>query len=90
VTLYDLDNGLLIRNDGKKHSVGQQAGMKLDENGGIEVHVAAEKPEGMPEENWPPINRKDEDLDIVLRVYEPGLETPKAWQAPKAEKLGER
>jgi hypothetical protein len=46
---------------------------------------AAEKPEGVPEENWLPINRKDEGLDILLRVYQPDLEKMKTWQAPKAE-----
>jgi hypothetical protein len=61
--------------------------MQLDENGGIEVYVAAEKPEGVPEENWLPISRKDEDMDIVLRIYVSDLETMKTWQAPKAEKI---
>ncbi|MCP3882063.1 MAG: DUF1214 domain-containing protein, partial [Sulfitobacter sp.] len=64
MTLYDLNNGFFIPNDHKKYSVGENAGMKLDENGGIEVYVAAEKPEGVPEENWLPINRKDEDMDV--------------------------
>jgi hypothetical protein len=65
--------------------VGENAGMKLDENGGIEVFVAADKPEGVPEENWLPINRKDEDMDIILRIYEPDMEKMKTWKAPKAE-----
>jgi len=85
LTLYDRDNGFFIPNDHKKYSVGENAGMKLDENGGIEVYVAAEKPEGVPEENWLPINRKDEDMDIVLRVYVSDLEKMKTWQAPVAE-----
>ncbi len=87
LTLYDLNNGFFIPNDRKKYSVGENAGMKLDENGGIEIYVAAEKPEGVPEENWLPINRKDEDMDIVLRAYVPDLERMKTWTAPKAEKL---
>ncbi|MFC1657471.1 DUF1214 domain-containing protein [Candidatus Moduliflexota bacterium] len=85
LTLYDLQNGFFIPNDRKKYSVGENAGMKLDENGGIEVYVAAEKPEGVPEENWLPINRKDEAMDIVLRIYEPDMEKMKTWKAPKAE-----
>jgi hypothetical protein len=89
LTLYDLNNGFFIPNDHKKYSVGENAGMKLDEKGGIEVYVAAEKPEGVPEENWLPINRKDEDMDIVLRAYVPDLEKMKTWQAPKAEKLSQ-
>lgn len=59
--------------------------MKLDEKGGIEVYVAAEKPEGEAEENWLPINRKDEDMDVVLRIYVSDLEKMKTWTAPKAK-----
>ena len=87
LTLYDQQNGFFIPNDQKKYSVGENAGMQLNEDGGIEVYVAAEKPEGVPEENWLPINRKDEDMDIVLRVYVADLEKMKTWTAPKAEKL---
>jgi len=87
LTLYDLNNGFFIPNDHKKYSVGENAGMKLDENGGIEVYIAAEKPEGVPEENWLPINRKDEDMDVVLRVYVSDLEKMKTWQTPKAERV---
>ena len=59
----------------------------FDENGGIEIHVAAEQPEGIPEENWLPIVRGDEALDIVMRLYAPDVEKMKLWQAPKAEKI---
>jgi hypothetical protein len=87
LTLYDSANGFFIPNDRKKYSVGKNAGMKLNDQGGIEIYVAAEKPAGVPEENWLPINRQDEDIDIVLRVYEPDLEKMKTWQPPKAERL---
>jgi hypothetical protein len=87
LTLYDLQNGFFISNDRKKYSVGENAGMKLDENGGITVYVAAEQPEGVPEENWLPINRKDEDMDVILRIYVPDLEELKNWSPPKAEML---
>lgn len=87
LTLYDSQNGFFIPNDRKKYSVGENAGMKLNKDGDIEIYVAAEKPEGVPEENWLPINRKDEDIDIILRIYVPVLEKMKTWTAPKAEKL---
>jgi len=87
LTLYDLKNGYFIPNDRKKYSVGENAGMKLNADGGIEIYVAAKQPDGVPEENWLPINRKDEDLDIILRIYVPDLEKFKAWQTPGAEKL---
>ena len=85
VTLYDAKNGFFIPNDHKKYSVGENAGFKLDDHGGIEIHIAAEKPEGVPEENWLPINRGDEALDLVMRIYAPDVEKMKTWTAPKAE-----
>jgi hypothetical protein len=88
LTLYDARNGFFIPNDRKKYSVGENAGMKRNDEGGIEIYITAEKPEGVPEENWLPTNRKDENLDIVLRVYVPDLERMKTWTAPKAEKRG--
>jgi hypothetical protein len=87
LTLYDLKNGFFIPNDRKKYSVGENGGMKLDDKGGIEVYVAAEKPEGVPEENWLPIKSQDEDMDLILRIYVPDLEKFKTWKAPKAEKV---
>ena len=89
-TLYDLQNGFFIPNDRKKYSVGENAGMQLDEDGGIAVYIAAEKPESVPEENWLPINRKDEDMDVILRLYVPDLEELETWAPPKAERIDAR
>jgi len=87
MTLYDSANGFFIPNDRKKYSVGENGGMKLNADGGIDVYVAAEKPKSVPDENWLPINRKDENLDVILRIYMPDLEKFKTWNAPKAEKI---
>lgn len=89
LTLYDLDQGFFIPNDRKKYSVGENAGMKLDEEGGIEIYVAAEQPEGVPEENWLPIPRQDLALSPQLRIYVPDLEAMDTWRPPLAEKLAE-
>ncbi|MGB5986314.1 MAG: DUF1214 domain-containing protein [Desulfobacterales bacterium] len=83
-TLYDLENGFFIPNDRKKYSVGENAGFKLDENGGIRIVIAAEHPEGVPEENWLPIERGSIDLDVNMRLYSPDLEKFKSWTPPKA------
>jgi hypothetical protein len=85
MTLYDSANGFFIPNDHKKYSVGENGGMKLNADGGIDVYVAAEKPDGVPEENWLPINRKDENLDVILRIYVPDLEKYQSWKTPVAE-----
>jgi hypothetical protein len=84
-TLYDTKNGFFIPNDRKKYSVGRNAGMKLNAEGGIEIYVAAAKPDGVPEENWLPIVRKDENMDVIMRIYVPDLERFKTWKAPVAE-----
>ncbi len=87
VTLYDVKNGFFIPNDRKKYSVGENAGMKLDNDGGIAIYIAAEKPKGVPEENWLTINRKDEDIGAIMRIYVADMEKMKTWTPPKAEKL---
>ena len=84
-TLYDSENGWFMPNDHKKYSVGENGGMKLDEDGGIAIHVAAEKPDGVPEENWLPLKRGDYAIDVILRLYVPDLEKFKTWTPPKAE-----
>jgi hypothetical protein len=87
VTLYDTGNGFFIPNDAKKYSVGENAGMKLSAQGGIEIHLAAEKPKGVPSENWLPVNRGDYGIDLVMRIYAPDLERYKSWSAPRAERV---
>lgn len=84
-TLYDTKNGFFIPNDRKKYSVGENAGIQLDADGGIAIHIAAERPENVPEENWLPLNRGDYGVDVIMRVYAPDLERFKTWTAPKAE-----
>lgn len=86
-TLYDSEQGFFIPNDRFKYSVGENAGFRLDEDGGIRIVVAAEQPEGVPEENWLPINRGDYDIDIVLRLYSPDLARFADWSPPVARKL---
>ena len=39
LTLYDLENGFFIPNDRKKYGVGENAGMKLPEGGGIVMDI---------------------------------------------------
>jgi len=86
-TLYNTENGFFIPNDRKKYSVGENGGYKLNAEGGIEIHIAAEKPAGVPEENWLPINRGDDGIDIVMRIYAPDLERYKNWPPPKVERV---
>lgn len=86
-TLYDLDKGFFIPNKYKKYSVGQNGGMKLNKEGGINIYIAEKKPEGVPMENWLPINRKDQYLDVKLRMYLPDLKKYKTWKKPIIKKI---
>jgi hypothetical protein len=85
ITLYDTENGFFMPNDHKKYSVGENAGMKLDEGGGIAIHIAAEQPEGVPDENWLPLVRGDYGIDVIMRIYAPDLERFATWTGPRAE-----
>jgi len=87
VSLYDMKNGFFIPNKRKKYSVGENAGMKLNKDGSIDIYIAAQKPNGVPEENWLPINRKDENIGVVMRIYVPDLEKMKTWHAPMAKMI---
>ena len=86
-TLYENETGFFIPNDRFKYTVGENAGFKLGEDGGIRIVIAAEQPEGVPEQNWLPINRQDMDLDIIMRLYAPDLERYESWTAPIARKV---
>jgi hypothetical protein len=86
-TLYDTKQGFFIPNKENKYSVGANAGMKLNASGGIEIHIAAEQPKGVPAENWLPITRGDLGIDVIMRIYQPDLKKMKTWKAPKAEML---
>jgi hypothetical protein len=87
LTLYDQANGFFIPNDQMKYSVGENAGYKLNTEGGIEIFISAKKPEGVPNENWLPINRGDIELNLMYRIYAPDAEKMKTWKMPQPELL---
>lgn len=86
-TLYDTENGFFLPNDRKKYNVGKNAGMQLNEDGSIDVYIAAEQPKGVPDVNWLPLHRGDFGIDVVLRIYVPDLDAYKSWTPPVAEIL---
>ena len=85
LTLYDLANGFFMPNDHMKYSVGENAGMQLDDEGGITIYVAENQPEGVPLDNWLPLVRGDYAFDLIMRLYAPDLEKFANWTPPKAE-----
>lgn len=87
LTLYDLKDGFCIPNDRKKYSFGENAGLWLNADGGIEIYVSATNPEGVPEENCLPINREDIGLNGMFRVYAPDVAIMKTWEMPQFQML---
>jgi hypothetical protein len=86
-TLFDAKDAFFIPNDRKKYSVGENAGLKLDESGGSAIYIAERQPPGVPSENWLPIPRQGLPLRVQIRVYVPDLEKMKIWQTPTAERV---
>jgi hypothetical protein len=68
-----------------KYSVGENAGFKLNDEGGIEIYISAIKPVGVPNDNWLPINRGDIELSLMYRIYAPDAEKMKTWKMPQPE-----
>jgi hypothetical protein len=85
LTLYDEADGFFIPNEQKKYSVGENAGYVLNAEGGIEIFISAEQPEGVPDENWLPINRGDIGLSLMYRIYAPDAEKMKTWVVTQPE-----
>ena len=54
--------------------MGENAGMKLNKDGGIKIYIVAKQPNGVPEENFLPIKQKDEDIGAIMRIHVPDLE----------------
>lgn len=86
ITIYDKNSSLFLTNDQFKYSVGENAGMKLDDKGGIDIYISSEKPEGVPEENWLPVPRGEYSVVPRLRLYAPKKQA-REWEAPVARKL---
>ncbi|UCG12830.1 MAG: hypothetical protein JSU72_20575 [Deltaproteobacteria bacterium] len=57
---------------------------------GIEVCIAARKPQRVPEEDWLPIERRDLETRPRFRLYVPNPEEMKNWTPPKAKVIKDR
>ena len=44
-------------------------------------------PEGVPDENWLPINRENIGINGMYRIYAPDVEKMKTWKPPQLEML---
>ena len=75
-----------IPKDQKKYSVGENAEMRSNADGRIEMGTRT--PEGVAEDDGLPITRENEEIDTIVRIYAPDFEQMKRWKLPRAEKVG--
>ncbi|QSP94933.1 hypothetical protein LPB19_00455 [Marinobacter salinisoli] len=75
LTSYDVDSALTDSLDN-----GEQ---RLHENGASTD--AASQPEGVPADNWLPLNRGDYGIDSGFRFYVPGLEESEVFGPPRVD-----
>ncbi len=89
ITLYDAAKGFFIPNDNYKYSVGENGGIQLDENGGVEIHISPEQPNDVQADNWLPSGGNEivQDLDVIMRIYAPDIQKMETWKPPKAVKV---
>ena len=53
--------------------------------GGIEIYISSKKPEGVPDENWLPINREDISMDPMVSISAPDAKKMEMWKTPRLE-----
>ena len=69
----------------RTYRAGQDRWNNAQQGDGIDIHVAAKKPEGLPAENRLPIIRNDEHVDVIMRISAPDVPTMNKWTVPKVE-----
>jgi hypothetical protein len=70
VTMYD-ERNLLVANPIDRYLVRPDTpGLQPDADGGLTIHLAADRPDGVPEGNWLPAPQGQ--FNVALRTYFPG------------------
>lgn len=71
VTMYDKQNGLLVRNPINRYSISDRTpGIQREADGGLRIVIHADAPEEGLQSNWLPAPR--EPFYVCLRCYGPG------------------
>ena len=83
VTLYDAKNGWFIPNESEEYSVGENVGMKLNDDGEIEIISRPRNRKAYRKKlaSHQPDRRA---LDLVMRIYAADVEKMKTWTPPRA------
>jgi hypothetical protein len=69
LTMYN-DRNLLVANPIDRYTIRPDThGLQLDPDGGLTIHMAADRPEGIPEGNWLPA--ASGAFNVALRTYLP-------------------
>lgn len=80
VTVYESD-GFLSENAIGRYALGSNSGLSANEEGEIVITFAAEKPDGVPQENWLPV--PEDTFEVTLRMFGPGEAIlDGTWSAP--------
>jgi hypothetical protein len=67
--MYD-ERNLLVANPIDRYVIRPDTpGLRSDADGGLTIHIAADRPEGVPEGNWLPAPRGA--FNVALRTYLP-------------------
>ena len=70
ITLYDLENRLMVENEIKRYSIGDRTpGLVYDEDGSLEIMIQAEDPGGDASANWLPA--PSAPFYLLMRAYLP-------------------
>ena len=73
--------GFLSENAIGRYALGSNSGLSANEEGEIVITFAAEKPDGVPQENWLPV--PEDTFEVTLRMFGPGEDIlDGTWSAP--------
>ena len=89
LTAYTEQSIELVPNEINKYEVASYSGARINPvNGSLSIYMAAEKPDGVPFENWLPVP-KNRHFNVVLRDYGPAdsVLPPNAPYVPPAIQL---
>lgn len=86
ITMYN-KKGFLVDNTIDRYNLGDMKNLKYNEDGSLDIYIAAEAPEGH-EANWLPSTPPGEEFELTFRMYwpkEPVLD--RTWTMPGVRKI---
>ena len=82
ITMYDSD-GYMVENPINRYAIGDREPLRMNQDGSLDILIQHESPGEDREANWLPA--PEDDFNLVLRLYWPGLEILTGeWSPPAA------